>query len=294
MTRNFKNKGKTNQIRIDIATDLAAGATREDLYSKYPSARARVGEVLARVSPGTRSSSESVRIEAAISSLLKLNQEPTQANINKALGRPEDTPIPRERLSDAKNFRPVYDIVQSTVYARGFAAVSRQLGPVKPRGRKKPRLVYGPKTDDQSMPETVAIDDSPAKIEADLAKTKREPVLRTPRGVRKTPEPVERTLVAEPCRKIARELGCYVVPCDNDGYPDDIILYHKEIIMFAEYKRPTGGQPSDLQNTRIQELRDAGFCARIFNIPEKFRSFLEPRLKEYDGQNGYPDPAFQK
>jgi hypothetical protein len=122
-------------------------------------------------------------------------------------------------------------------------------------------------------------DDSTEKLLADLGKAKRIFTARTtPTGPRKPSEQVEHETVAEPCRAIARELGCYVATADNEGYPDNIILHQGRLIMFAEYKRPTKGYADRLQKQRVLELRSHDICAHIFNDVATFKTRLQELL----------------
>lgn len=52
-------------------------------------------------------------------------------------------------------------------------------------------------------------------------------------------------------------LICHIIQCSLNGWPDTMALKNGRII-FIEFKRP-GMKPRDLQQYRIDKLRDKGF-----------------------------------
>jgi hypothetical protein len=270
----LKNGSPTTLYRVEVIAKVCNGATRENLEKEYSeeAARLRIGEILGFLKP-EEEMSKTTRTVTAIAKLQASGiRNPTQEQVNMGRGQPLDTLVDKRRRGEALIFRPLIDFVTRT----GREVIKERLKPATP----KPSCQKTKRGTGEMQPR---LDTSLAKLQADLAKPVRTsserrgcttPGCTTPR---KDAEQMEYELVQKPCQEYARSRGCDVLLWNFDGWPDNIIVYHGKVVLYAEYKRP-GEDLEHLQKERFVQGLEYGWLMRGFNSVEDFKVELDAIL----------------
>jgi hypothetical protein len=94
---------------------------------------------------------------------------------------------------------------------------------------------------------------------------------------RKTPTLTEVETLHNPTDVYATERGVFVLPVDNEGYPDRFYFLGDRLLFAVEFKMP-GKHPDARQASRILELRQRGIATYIVKTVEDFKKILDKYL----------------
>jgi hypothetical protein len=74
------------------------------------------------------------------------------------------------------------------------------------------------------------------------------------------------------------------------GWPDRMILWQGEHVLFIEFKRP-GEEARPLQSYIHQVLRRMGFSIAVFEDTKKALDYAQAKIRATTPPNGSPDPT---